>query len=129
MRKLEDYSFNDNLAYLKEEYMPIYSSLKEMLNTSTAKFMKIKDKIDDDGDFEIVINTLKVAVPQGLVMKTEDPKAIYGITRNNMKYIIDMFEFMFLDIIDQYEFEVLEPEIQDLYFKAQEEIDKENEGE
>ena len=129
MRKLEDYSFTDNINYLKEEYGSLYSSLKEMLNTSTIRFMKIRDKVDDEGDFGTVINTLKSAVPQGLVMKSDDPKHIYAISRNNMRYLMDMFESMFLNLIDQYEFEALDPELQNLYFEAQEELKKEEKDE
>lgn len=127
MRELKEYSIKDNISYLKEEYGQLYSSLVEMVNSSTERFMKVQEKVDDAGDFNTVLNTVKSAVPQGLVMKSENPKMIYRISKSNIMYLMDMFESMFLEVIDQNEFNALDPELRKLYFEAQEAIDKEEE--
>ena len=125
MRELKEYSIKDNVSYLKEEYRQLYFSLVEMVNNSAKRFMEVQEKVDDAGDFNTVLNTVKSAVPQGLVIKSENPKLIYSISKSNIMYLMDMFESMFLEVIDQNEFNALDPELQDLYFKAQKAIDKE----
>lgn len=125
MRELKEYSIKDNVSYLKEEYRQLYFSLVEMVNNSAKRFMEVREKVDDAGDFNTVLNTVKSAVPQGLVIKSENPKLIYSISKSNIMYLMDMFESMFLEVIDQNEFNALDPELQDLYFKAQKAIDKE----
>ena len=44
----------------------------------------------------------------------------------NLKELWNIFEEMFLDKLDQYDFNKLDPEIKELYLEAQEIIDKEN---
>lgn len=125
MRELKEYSITENIKYLKAEYNHIYSALAEMVSSATKKFIQVQEEVDDAGDFNSVLSTIKAHVPRGLLIKCEDQKQITRITRNNINCIMDIFESMFLDVIDQHEFNALDPEIQELYFEAQKAIDEE----
>ena len=131
MRQLKNYSNADNLEYLKQEYKPIYFCLREMVISATNRFIEYEDKIDANDDFDLLLATLKSALPHGVIFKLrhsdimhrleeENPKRL----RENLKQLANIFETMFLDRIDRYIFESLDPEIQDLYLEAQKEIDK-----
>ena len=124
MRVLKDFSLKENMSYLKAEYNPLYSALVNMVDSSTKKFMKVQEKVDDEGDFGSVLSAVKAHVPQGLLLKCEDTKLVYDLSKSNLKVIMDIFESMFLDVIDQEEFNALDPEIQELYFEAQKAIDE-----
>lgn len=125
MRELNEFSVKDNMRYLKAEYNQLYSALVDMVSSSTKRFMKIQEKVDDEGDFSSVLSSVKAHVPQGLLIKSANTKLIYGISKSNMQCIMDIFESMFLDVLDQEEFNALDPELQDLYFEAQKAIDEE----
>ena len=127
MRELKDYSIKDNLSYLKAEYGQLYSALVDMVGSSTKRFIQIQDKVDDAGDFNSVLTTVKAHVPNGLLIKCPDSKLVYGLSRDNLKVIMDIFESMFLDVLDLEEFNALDPELQELYYEAQAAIDEEEE--
>ena len=124
MRQLKNYSTADNLEYLKQEYKPIYSCLREMVISATNRFIEYEDKIDANDDFSLLLATLKNTLPQGLAFKLRDSDVMYRIEKENLKQLANMFETMFLDRLDRYDFASLDPEIQDLYLEAQKEIDK-----
>ena len=125
MRQLKDYSTEDNLKYLKQEYEPIYSCLKEMVTRATTKFIQYQDKIEERDEFELLLSTLKSTLPQGLAYKLKSSKIVYELdSEDNLKPLANMFESMVLDRLDRYDFESLDPEIRDLYLEAQKEIDK-----
>ena len=125
MRQLKDYSTADNIKYLKQEHKLIYECIKEMAFNATSKFIQHRDKIDEQDDFELLLATLKNTLPQGLAYKLRNARLVNELgEEGNLKPLANIFESILLDRLDRYEFNSLDPEIQDLYLKAQKEIDK-----
>ena len=130
MRRLKDYSITNNINYLKKEYGELYSFLDELTSKASAKLIEDLERIDEQNKFDLILNTLKTNLPEGIKMTTGTTAFVYALDRNNnLRSIKDIFEYMLLDKIEDHEFSELDPEIQDLYFKAQIEIDKEKENE
>lgn len=130
MRKLKDHSITNNIDYLKKEYEELYSFLDELTSKASVKIIEDLEKIDDQNKFDLILSTLKMNLPEGIKVTTGTTAFVYALDRNNnLSSIKDIFEYMLLDKIEEHEFGNLDPEIQDLYFKAQIEIDKEKENE
>ena len=152
MRELKDYNTKDNLKYIRQEYGDLYSCLKEMVKNYTSKIIEIDSQLEDPDDFNSVLEKIKARFPitltanrgpadlehdlginskaLNLIEDPEEKRIVKGqlIARfhNNLVCVYDVFENMFLDSLDRYDFQALDPEIQKLYLKAQKAIDKEN---
>ena len=130
MRKLKDYSVVDNIAYLKEEYGQLYSSLNELVDSSVTTVIPDLEKIDDQGAFNLLLNGFKNKLEDALTLNLKNTLFIYTLKiTNNLETIRDIFEWMYLNRIEEYEFNNLAPELQELYFEAQKLIDKEGQDE
>ena len=129
MRQLKDYSFEDNISYLRNEHKDIYDCLNEFVSRSAISFHYIQEIVDAHGEFEEFLSAMKSKVPQGISIKLKDPIRIINLKKaGNLKELANIFEVMLLDKLDRYDFSKLDPEIQELYLKAQKIIDKESQN-
>ena len=127
MRQLKDYSSKDNTSYLRSEHKDIYDCLKGIVSKSATRFNQIQETVDARDEFDQFLNGAKIVFPQMLAHGLKDTMRVMKLSKDgHLKGLWDIFEVMLLNKIDEYEFSTLDPEIKELYLKAQEIIDKES---
>ena len=101
----------------------------------------MKEAIDEKDEFHIMLNTLKAFVPAAVFSRYKYPTKSPALMSLDLKFpihpkdfdqlspITDIFEWMFLNAVEQSEFDNLDPEIQKLYLKAQKIINEEQKDE
>ena len=129
MRQLKDYSFEDNISYLKNEHKDMYEWLNNIVSASALQYHAIQEYVDSRGEFGQFLYAFKSKIPAGIEMRFGKEYAINLGKTKNLKELANIFEEMFLSKLDRYDISKLDPEIRELYLEAQEIIDKESQNE
>ena len=136
---LREHSIADNIKYIKENDGELYECLIKIVRSSFKRYNVMKEAIDEKDEFHVMLETLKRFVPAAVLSKYDNPNKSPAFQSMGLKFpiperelyrldpIVNIFEWMFLNIIEQSEFNDLDPKIQDLYLEAQKLIDDDNE--
>ena len=128
MRDLRKHSAADNLEYLKENDKKLYRSLIYLTKYSFKQYQKDKDRIDSDKKFFDYLERHK-SVMAGATINTFFQNSPVFQERSDLLPLVDIFEWLFRSAIEESEYQDLDPDIHELYLKAQKMIDEEQNNE